>query len=639
MYSGKSRRHFDPPMDVEMREQSCSRDEESSFSNRSSTKWNLLNQFHSQKDNDKVFNKLVFSDDEVSPEKQQSLDLHKQVSFGIGPDTNDSYEFWESRKPAKEKKNLRELYRNNTQFSFSQPLFEASSGSNKGVESKVFKEPIACELITCKKNLFGETDENKDPNLDENMYSSPTNKENKVLFDQFLEAADNSCTNYTHETAPKRTVIQRWKKGESCFRGKYSSGVTPKNEKKVVKHLNVKSRFGKKKRAEFEDLDDEGSKENTKNPFLQITPQVKRKIRKCSFDNGESMALDFSSPTRTKKIACETPMKSFARVARFNDQDEPFGDNEDTFKFYEKFNDRGSRFNEDFVEIWTLGKGHFGSVVKCQNKLDGIEYAIKITERQHPKRRLNMYEALQEAYALSALSVSSENPYIVRYYRGWIENEQLYIQMELCENSLYDQFKERQLNEDEILKVLRDIWLGLNELHHKGIVHLDLKLENILLGSSGKYKLGDLGLSRLIDKLKTDVPEGDARYLAQELLNNDPNAPLPDLKKCDVFSLGILAYELMEGQRVKQNGDQWHALREDRVYFSSPEAYSDKTKEMVVSMLNSDPALRPSIDDLLKTFLKSKEEREIEVYKTICRKLLMKCMQLNYDNSVLQSNQ
>lgn len=96
-------------------------------------------------------------------------------------------------------------------------------------------------------------------------------------------------------------------------------------------------------------------------------------------------------------------------------------------------------------------------MVKCQNKLDGIEYAIKITERQHPKRRLNMYEALQEAYALSALSVSSENPYIVRYYRGWIENEQLYIQMELCENSLYDQFKERQLNEDEILKVLRDI--------------------------------------------------------------------------------------------------------------------------------------------------------------------------------------
>lgn len=135
-----------------------------------------------------------------------------------------------------------------------------------------------------------------------------------------------------------------------------------------------------------------------------------------------------------------------------------------------------------------------------------------------------MYEALQEAYALSALSVSSENPYIVRYYRGWIENEQLYIQMELCEQSLYDQFVEDRISEKGILKIMRDICLGLNELHDKGIVHLDLKLENILLGSSGKYKLGDLGLSRLIDKLKNDIPEGDSRYLALELLSNDPNA-------------------------------------------------------------------------------------------------------------------
>lgn len=255
--------------------------------------------------------------------------------------------------------------------------------------------------------------------------------------------------------------------------------------------------------------------------------------------------------------------------------------------------------------------------MKCQNKLDGIEYAIKITERQHPKMRINMFEALQEAYALAALSVSSENPYILRYYRGWIENEQLYIQMELCESSLYDQFVIKQFSEKEILKVLRDISLGLNELHQKGIVHLDLKLENILLGSSGKYKLGDLGLSRLIDKLKHDVPEGDSRYLALELLTTDPNASLPDLKKCDVFALGILGYELMEGARVQQNGDQWHDLREDRIFFSAPEKYSPQIREMICSMLSSDPSKRPTIDELLSSYLKSDQEKEIDIYKTI----------------------
>ena len=115
--------------------------------------------------------------------------------------------------------------------------------------------------------------------------------------------------------------------------------------------------------------------------------------------------------------------------------------------------------------------------------MEGIEYAIKITEKQHPKKSVNMYEALQEAYALAALSVTSESQYIVRYYTGWIENGQLYIQMELCESSLYDQFIKGPLTEQEIMKVLRDICKGLEELHANRIVHLDLKLENILLGS------------------------------------------------------------------------------------------------------------------------------------------------------------
>ena len=148
-------------------------------------------------------------------------------------------------------------------------------------------------------------------------------------------------------------------------------------------------------------------------------------------------------------------------------------------------------------------------MVKCRNKIDGIEYAIKITEKRAPKTGNSMFEALQEVYALSYLSVSSENQYIVRYYRGWIDDGQLYIQMELCQQSLYDLFVSNKYDENEIIKLLRHVCLGLNELHEKGIVHLDLKLENILISNTGKYKLGDLGFSRLMNKLHTDVPEGD----------------------------------------------------------------------------------------------------------------------------------
>jgi len=73
--------------------------------------------------------------------------------------------------------------------------------------------------------------------------------------------------------------------------------------------------------------------------------------------------------------------------------------------------------------------------MRCKNKLDQLEYAVKVTS----KKIRNSFEKasfLQEVYALSALSVGFESPHIVRYYSGWLEDQNLYIVMELCSESL-----------------------------------------------------------------------------------------------------------------------------------------------------------------------------------------------------------
>lgn len=126
-------------------------------------------------------------------------------------------------------------------------------------------------------------------------------------------------------------------------------------------------------------------------------------------------------------------------------------------QFIKEYNRRGSRFEEYFEEINVIGRGHFGTVVRCRNKTDGIEYAIKITDKNTPKNKNSMNEAIQEVYALSATSVSCEIPHIVRYFSGWIENDQLYIQMELCKMSLLDFFNMQQYDENDIYKCLRHI--------------------------------------------------------------------------------------------------------------------------------------------------------------------------------------
>lgn len=78
--------------------------------------------------------------------------------------------------------------------------------------------------------------------------------------------------------------------------------------------------------------------------------------------------------------------------------------------------------------------------------------------------------------------------------------------MELCKESLRNHFKkkiqkEEYLTETEIKKIMRDVCLGLQELHSRGIVHLDIKPENILMSFSGKFKLADLGIARLQTKI------------------------------------------------------------------------------------------------------------------------------------------
>ena len=127
--------------------------------------------------------------------------------------------------------------------------------------------------------------------------------------------------------------------------------------------------------------------------------------------------------------------------------------------------------------------------------------------------------------------------------------------MELCKDSLRSYAIKKRKNEgngiteDDIKTIMRDVCLGLNELHNRGIIHLDIKPENIMLSFSGKFKIGDLGMARILTKIveEQDIPEGDCRYLAKELLNDDPNQAIPDLTKADIFALGITIYELIEG--------------------------------------------------------------------------------------------
>lgn len=107
---------------------------------------------------------------------------------------------------------------------------------------------------------------------------------------------------------------------------------------------------------------------------------------------------------------------------------------------------KASWLEKEFTKISSLGSGHFGYVLRCRNNTDQFEYAIKVTFTRisNPSEQAQA-QYLQEMQTLSALSVKSECPHIVRYFNSWIERDRIHIVMELCEKSLGQVKREAKL--------------------------------------------------------------------------------------------------------------------------------------------------------------------------------------------------
>jgi len=100
----------------------------------------------------------------------------------------------------------------------------------------------------------------------------------------------------------------------------------------------------------------------------------------------------------------------------------------------ESHNSINNRFSTDFDTLGCIGTGHYGKVYKCRNKLDGVNYAVKITNDSIKSTQIKF--ALNEVVALASVGVLKDNNYIVRYHNCFLENSKLHLVMELCQSNL-----------------------------------------------------------------------------------------------------------------------------------------------------------------------------------------------------------
>jgi len=252
----------------------------------------------------------------------------------------------------------------------------------------------------------------------------------------------------------------------------------------------------------------------------------------------------------------------------------------------------------------TIGTG-VSVVKKAVNKTTKKEYAVKFLQKQVKGQNIPRTALDNEIELLKTIS----HPSIVQLYETVEDTSTIYLIMELIKGS--DLFDINDflgtLRPASVAALLTPLLNALSYLHSRGIVHHDIKPENIIVDYTlNTLKLTDFGSAKLCSKTTEGAVGGTLNYMAPEVLLNMRGARHVCDKSVDIWGIGILTYLLISGNHPfdskKSNQNILNRIITGKFKFQEPiwEKVPKECKDFIKKCLVVDPKKRATVEQLLK---------------------------------------
>jgi serine/threonine-protein kinase len=194
-----------------------------------------------------------------------------------------------------------------------------------------------------------------------------------------------------------------------------------------------------------------------------------------------------------------------------------------------------------------VGEGGLAEVYKVWDTLRATPVALKLLRSEWATRSLILEKFHTEADVLSRL----QHPNIVRFYELVQLQDLVFIIMDYVEgHTLRDEIRMAKggMSVEKILAILQPVCTALHYAHSQGVIHCDVKPENILIDNLGQVKLMDFGIAQILERGVDEIlGAGTVAYMAPEQILGQKILP-----QTDQYAIGIILFELLCGQKPFQ---------------------------------------------------------------------------------------